>query len=131
MLCFITITGGRTLCGLTTSLVCKMDRVDRPYMDKTSTQVHKVDGPHKGSRFLSTRWTDPTGDKDSCPQSGRTQRGSKTYISPKSGRIPRGIKIHVHTVDGPNKGKFFYVSPQSERTPKGVKIRAHKVDGPN
>ena len=105
MLCFITTIRGRTLRVLTASLVHKMDRVDRPYTGKTSTQVHKVDGPHEGLKFMSikwtvttrvknlhksTKWTDPTRDQDSCPQSGRT---------------PRGIKIHVHKVDGPNKGK--------------------------
>ena len=52
--------------------------------------VHKVNGSHDGSKFMSTKWTDPTRvknlhkstkgidltrDQDSCPQSGRTQQG--------------------------------------------------------
>ena len=52
-------------------------------------QVHKVDGPHKGSRLQSTMWTDPmtwvenlnkstkwtdlTKGQDYSPQCGRTQ----------------------------------------------------------
>ena len=61
MLCFIATIRGRTLRVLTASLVRKMDRVDRPYTGKTSTQVHKVDGPKKGK---------------------------KTYISPQGGQTP-------------------------------------------
>ena len=56
-------------------------------------QVHKLDGPHEGSRLQSTtwtdptrvknlnkstRWTDPTKGQDSSPQRRRTQQGSKT-----------------------------------------------------
>ena len=47
----ITTIGERTLRGLTTSLVCKLDEVDRPYTGKISTQVHNVDRTHEGSRF--------------------------------------------------------------------------------
>ena len=47
----ITTIRERTLRGLTTSLVCKLDKVYGPYTGKISTQVHKVDGPHEGSRF--------------------------------------------------------------------------------
>ena len=90
-----------------------------------------------------TRWTDPTRDQDSCPQSRRT---------------PRGIKIHIHKVDGSREGSRFMSTkwtdltrvknlhkstkwtdptrdqnsyPQSGRTPQGIKIHVHKVDRPN
>ena len=47
----ITTIRERTVRGLTTSLVCKLDKAYGPYTGKISTQVHKVDGPHEGSRF--------------------------------------------------------------------------------
>ena len=47
----ITTIKERTLRGLTTSLVCKLDKAYGPYTGKISTQVHKVDGPHEGSRL--------------------------------------------------------------------------------
>ena len=68
-----------------------------PIRVKKLTLVHKVDGPHGGSRFLSTKWTDPT--------------RVKTYISPQGGRTPRGIKILVHKMDGSNKGQKTYINP--------------------
>ena len=51
MLCFITTIRERTLRGLITSLVRKLDEAYGPYTGKISTQVHKVDRPHEGSRF--------------------------------------------------------------------------------
>ena len=38
-----------------------------------------MDGPHKGSKFISTKWMDPT----------------------------QGIKIHIHKMDGPHEGPKF------------------------
>ena len=96
--------------------------------------VHKMDGPHKGSIFMSTKWTDPTRvnrltkstkwtnptrfkylikstkwtdptrDQYSYPQSGRTPRGLTVRLGPQSGRTPRGINIHIHKVNGPHQG---------------------------
>ena len=49
----------RTLCGLTTNLVRKLDKAYGPYMGKISTLVHNVDGPHKGKKLTSPQrgWT--------------------------------------------------------------------------
>ena len=47
----ITTIGERTLRGLTTSLIRKLDKAYGPYTGKISTQVHNVDRPHEGSRF--------------------------------------------------------------------------------
>ena len=107
--------------------------------------IHKVDGPLEGSRFMSTKWTDPI-------------RVKNLHISPQSGRTPLGIKICIHKVDGPLEGSRFMSTkwtgptrvknlhkftkwtdptrdqnsyPQSGRTPRGIKIHVHKVDGPN
>ena len=117
-----------------------------------------MDGPYEGSKFVSTKWTDPSRDQDLCPQSERAQQGSKTYISSQSGQTPRGIKIHIHKVDGPLEGSRFMSTkwtdltrvknlhkstkwtdatrdqnlyPQSGWTPLGIKIHVHKVDEPN
>ena len=49
--CKITIIRARTLRGLTTSLVRKLDKAYGPYMGKISTLVHNVDGPHEGLRL--------------------------------------------------------------------------------
>ena len=67
----ITTIKERTLRGLTTTLIRKLDKAYRPYMGKISTSpqrgwtprrvnilVHKVDGPHKGQKTYTTR-TDP------------------------------------------------------------------------
>ena len=132
-----------------------------------------MDGPHEGSKFMSIKWTDPTRDQDSCPQSGRTPWGIQTYISPQGGWTSRGIKIHVHKMDRPHEGSKFmstkwtdptrvknlrksikgtdptrdqnscprsgrsqqglktFIGPQSGRTPRGIKIHVHKMDGPH
>ena len=46
------------LCVITT--IRLLLSVDRPNDEgKKFKQVHKVDGPHKGSRLQSTMWTDP------------------------------------------------------------------------
>ena len=57
-------------------------------------QVHKVDGPHKGSRLQSTIWTDP---------------------------MTRIIK-QVHKVYGPNNGQ--YSSPQLGQTQKRAILKS-------
>ena len=142
MLCFITTIRGRTLCGLTTNLVRKMDKMDGPnkgqnwhksirWMDPViKILIHKVDGPNNGQNLhKSTRWTDPT--------------RVKTYISPQGGRTARGIKILVHKVDGPNQAQNLHkttrwtdptrvrnFSPQNGRASQEYTIRPiHKVDG--
>ena len=51
----ITTIRARTLRGLTTSLVCKLHKACEPYTGKISTQVHNVDGPHKGSSRISKK----------------------------------------------------------------------------
>ena len=40
------------------------------------TKSTKWTDPHEGSKFISTKWTDPTRDQDSRPQNGRTLRGT-------------------------------------------------------
>ena len=46
--------------------------------------IHKVDGPTRVKNLhKSTKWTDPTRDQDSSPQSGRTQQGSNLHKSTK------------------------------------------------
>ena len=92
--------------------------------------IHKVDGPYEGSRFTSTKWTDPTRDQYSCPQSERTPWGLTVWQSPQSGRTPQGIKIHIHKVDGPHT-RDQDSHPQNGRTPRGTKIHIHKVDEPH
>ena len=81
------------LCVITT--IRLLLSVDGPNKDQKLTQVHKVDGPHEGSRLQSTKWTDPTRVKlhkstiwteltkgqDSSPQSGQTPQGSNLHKS--------------------------------------------------
>ena len=77
-----------------------------PTRDKL-IQVHKVDGPHQGSKvYKSTKWTDPTKVQTyASPQSERTRPGSQTYINPRSGRTQPSHKIIlVHEVDDHTKG---------------------------
>ena len=91
--------------------------------------VHKVDGPHERSIFISTKWmnptrvncltrstewTYPTRDQYLCPQNGRTPLGLTVSLSPQSGRTPRGLTVSL--------------SPQSGRTQRGINIYVHKVD---
>ena len=106
----ITTIRARTLGGLTTSLVRKLYKACRPYVGKISTQVHNVDGshrgqkltqvhnvdgPHKGSRSKSTKWTDPT-----------------------------GVKLtQVHNVDGPHKRSRS--KSKSGRTPQVYNMDGH------
>ena len=85
------------------------------YYQIPTTEVHKVDGPHEGSIFMSTKWTDPT--RVNCltkttkwtnptrvncltKSTKWTDLTRNQILSPQSGRTPRGIKIHVHKVDG-------------------------------
>ena len=62
-------------------------------------QVHKVDGPHKGSRLQSTIWTDP---------------------------MTRIIK-QVHKVYGPNKRSILKSTTWTD--PKKGNTQVHNVDG--
>ena len=127
----ITTIRARTLGGLTTSLVRKLYKACRPYVGKISTQVHNVDGshrgqkltqvhnvdgPHKGSRSKSPKWTDPT-----------------------------GVKLtQVHNVDGPHKGSRSkstkWMDPTGVKNlhksttwtdPKKGQDLSPKVDGPH
>ena len=65
-------------------------------------QVHKVDGPHKGSRLQSTMWTDP---------------------------MMRIIK-QVHKVDGPHEGSRLQSIMWTDPMTRIIK-QVHKMDGPN
>ena len=107
---------------------------------------------------ISTKWTGPTRDQSSCPQSERTQQGSKTYTSPQGGWTPWEIKILIHKMDGPHQGLKFMSTkwtdparvknlhkstrwtnptrdqdscPRSGRTQQGLKNYVLKVDEPN
>ena len=108
---------GRTQQGLKNYVL----KVDEPNKGQKLTQVHKMDGPHEGSRFLSTKWTDPTRVKKLCPQSGRTQIRVKNLHKstrwtdptrdqdscPQSGRTQQGSKNYVHKMDRPYEGSRF------------------------
>ena len=91
--------------------------------------IHKVDGPHEGSRFMSTKWTDPT--RVNCLTK------STKWTDPTRDRYS------AHKVDEPHKGLTVWQSPQSGQTPRGINIQptkwtdstrdqysAYKVDGP-
>ena len=68
-------------------------------------EVHKVDGPHKGSRLQSTIWTDPMTRVENLNKSTKWTE-------------PQRVKTIVHNVDEPNdKGRKFK--------------EVHKVDGPH
>ena len=97
----------------------------KSYIDPPSGRIHE------GLRFMFTKWTDltrvknihksikgidPTRNQNSCPRSGQSQQGLKTYIGPQSGRTPRGIKIHVHKVDGPHEGSKFMSTKWTDST---------------
>ena len=114
-----------------------------PTRDKL-IQVHKVDGPHQGSKvYKSTKWTDPTKVQTyASPQSERTRPGSQTYINPRSGRTQPSHKIIlVHEVDDHTKGhdpipRNEWTQPWSliqhpQWTNNLVSRPIHKVDRPN
>ena len=142
------------LCVITT--IRLLQSVDGPNKGQKLTQVHKVNGPHEGSRLQSTKWMDPTRVKlhkfttwmdltkgqDSSPQSGRTPQGSNLHkstmwtdpikgqdSSPQSGRTPKGSNIHKSTTwTDLMKGQDS--SPQCGRTPQGSNLhKVHIVDG--
>ena len=106
--------------------------------------VHKVDRPNYGKKknlHKSTKWTDPTRDQDSCPQSGGIQlRSNNLHRYPKWTNATMD-QIRVHKMDGPLEGLRFMstkwtdpirvrnFSPQNGRAPRGYTIRPiHKVD---
>ena len=65
--------------------------MDGPNQGHKLIQIHKVNGPHQGSRPQSTKWTDPI-------------RVTNLYKSITWTDPPR-VKTIVHKVDGPNECK--------------------------
>ena len=101
-------------------------------------QVHKLDGPHKGSRLQSTRWMDPmkrvenlnkstnwtdlTKGEDSSPQCGRTQWQGPLYISPQSGWTLQMVNTQVHNLDGPYKGSILKSTTWTDPTKGNTQV---------
>ena len=80
------------LCVITT--IRLLLSVDRPNDEgRKFKQVHKVDGPHKGSRLQSTMWTDP---------------------------MTRIIK-QVHKVDGPHEGSRLQSTMWTDLVTRAIK----------
>ena len=76
-----------------------------------------MDGPHKGSKFMSTKWTDPTRvnyltkstkwmdhtrDQNSCPQSKQTPTRVDGLTKSTKWTDPMRDQYSVHKVDGPH-----------------------------
>ena len=103
---------GRTPWGLTVWQSPQSGRTPRGI----KIHIHNVDGPHEGSRFMSTKWKDPT---------------RVNYLTKSTKWMdPTRDQYSTHKVDGPHKGLTVWQSPQSGRTTRGIKIHIHKVDGP-
>ena len=110
------------------------------------TPVHKVDGPHQGSRqkskkwtdptrvtnlYKSTKWTDPTKGHDPGPQNGRTQPGSNLYKSKKWTDPTRVTNLYKST-KWMDTTKGHDPRPHNGRTkPCQQLIHVHDMDGPN
>ena len=86
------------------------------YYSNPTTVVHKVDGSHEGSIFMSTKWTDPT--KVNC----LTKSTKWTH--------PTRDQFHVHKVDGPPRVLTVWLNPQNGRTPWGINIQSTKWTDP-
>ena len=105
-------------------------------------QVHKVDGPHQGSKPVHKMDGPNQGQTYTSPQSERTRPGSQTYINIRSGRTQPGHKIMlVHEVGDHTKGhdpipRIEWTQPWSliqnpQWTNELMSRPIHKVDGPN
>ena len=129
-LCFITIaTEFHKVDGPHEGSIFMSTKWTNPTRVNCLTKSTKWMDPHEGSKFISTKWTDPTRDQDSRPQNGRT---------------PRGTKIHIHKVDGPHVGSIFMSKKWTDPTkvncltkstkwtdPTRDQYSAHKVDEPH
>ena len=82
----------------------------------TVDQVHRVDGAHNGSIFMSTKWTDPTRVNCLTKSTKWTDPTRDQYLGPQSGQTPRGINIHVHKVDGPHEVSIFMSTKWTDHT---------------
>ena len=107
-------------------------------------QVHKVDGPHKGSRPQSTTWTDPTRVKNLTTWTDPTRVKKKNlnkstkWTDPMKGQDSSPhcgwtqwqgpLNKSTKRMD-PTKGQ--YSSPQSGRTQQRVNTQVHNVDESN
>lgn len=90
------------LCVITT--IRLLLSVDGSNKGQKLKQVHKVNGPHEGSRLQSTKWTDPTKGQYTSPKCGRTPQRVKTLVHKVDGHHGSKKLTRVHNVDGLHKG---------------------------